>query len=173
PQPAPRSGYGGDASAQTARALGLEPWHADFPFAVELSPRMGGRWYDRSPRQALAQIVANLQGNCSRAAWEFACMFFERAPAAAVDLLAEAAEQSVTAPGLRPYLASIANALGRPGDEAAVPTLLRLLDHPDTAVASHAVTAMMTCGTPEVLAEVESRLHRVTVRAQCDWLRAV
>ncbi len=54
---------------------GFEVGHQDFPGAPDqphLSPRNPGKWYDRTRRQAIETVVANLQGNCSRDAWLFA-----------------------------------------------------------------------------------------------------
>ncbi|MGA0871154.1 MAG: hypothetical protein ACO3UM_19670 [Planctomycetota bacterium] len=48
---------------------GVRVWHEDFPGAPKrphVSPRRPGGFYDRTPRQAVEQVVANLQGNCSR-----------------------------------------------------------------------------------------------------------
>ena len=55
-----------------ANPLGFAVWHKDLPYEVPLSPQTTGHWYDRTRRQALDKVVANLQGNCSREAWEFA-----------------------------------------------------------------------------------------------------
>ena len=156
-----------------AKALGLTPWHADFPFETTLSPRVPGRWYDRSKRQALSQIVANLQGNCTQSAWQFARLFFENAAPGAAEVLVDAAEANFTAPGLSAFLENLADAMGRTKDEFAAPTLLRLASHPNTAVATRAVAAMMTCGNPETLRLAEQKLAGINLRAQADWLRAV
>ncbi len=169
-----QNGDGVEASKHDlAKALGLAPWHDDFPFEITLSPRVPGRWYDRSKRQALSQIVANLQGNCTQSAWTFARLFFENAPPGAAEVLADAAEASFTGPGLAAFLENLADAMGRTKDELAAPTLLRLASHPNTAVATRAVAAMMTCGNPETLRLVEPKLAGINLRAQADWLRAV
>lgn len=159
--------------AQQAKALGLSPWHADYPFEAPLSPRVPGRWYDRSSRQALAQVVANLQGNCTQSAWQFARGFFEQAPPAAVDLLETAADKHYLAQGLATYLENLADAMARMGDPALAPVLLRLADHPNEAVATRAVSALMSCGTPATLEEAEKKLGRLSLRASVDWLHAV
>jgi HEAT repeat protein len=156
-----------------AKALGLSSWHDDFPFPVHLSPRVPGRWYDRSKRQALAQIVANLQGNCTKPAWEFARMFFAAAPEGAAELLADAADKHFTAPGMAAFLENLADAMARTGDPAAAPALLRLMQHPNVAVGTRAVGALVGCGTRETLAAAEKELPRLNLRAYTDWLRAV
>src|SRR5688572_8671105 len=176
PEPArPAAGSNGDGppAAEQARVLGLTPWHADFPFEVALSPRRPGHWYDRSKRQALAQIVANLQGNCTQQAWHFARVFFNTAPAGAAELLADAAERNYTAQGLAPFMENLADAMACTRDESLAPVLLRLLDHPNSAVATSAATAMISCGTPDTLRDAEAKLAGATLRARCDWLRAV
>lgn len=163
-----------DPHADLAVRLGLTPWHADFPVAVELSPRMPGRWYDRTKRQALTKLVANLQGNCTANAWPHAKMFFENPPpAGAADLLADAAETNFTNPGLASYLENLADAMARVGDESLTPVLLKLLDHPNEAVAAKAMTGLAGCGTRQAVLDAEQRLDRVTLRARADWLRAV
>lgn len=166
-------GDGGPSVAQRAKALGLAPWHDDFPFEAALSPRVPGRWYDRTRRQALAQIVANLQGACTQDAWQFARMFFEHAPPEAVPLLEAAADEHYLDRGLASYLENLADAMTWMGDPELAPVLLRLADHPNTAVATRAVGALVTCGTPQTLMEAEKKLPRLTLRATCDWLRAV
>jgi len=174
PRPAATTdGDGADVAQAQAQVLGLAPWHDDFPFPVSLSPRVPGRWYDRSQRQALVQLVANLQGNCTQAAWQFARMFFDRAPAGSADLLAAAADEHYLDEGLAAYLENLADAMARVGDPALGPVLLRLIDHPKVNVATRAVGALTTCGTPETLRAVEPKLARLSMRATCDWLRAV
>jgi hypothetical protein len=157
-----------------AQALGIEPWHADFPAEIAMSPRMPGRWYDRTKRQALAKLVANLQGNTTAAAWPHAKMFFENpAPPGAAELLADAAESNYANQGLAAYLENLAEAMSRVGDVALSPTLVRLLDHPNEAVAARAMTGLASCGTREAVLDAEKRLDRISLRARADWLRAV
>ncbi|MEZ5965430.1 MAG: hypothetical protein R3F56_16475 [Planctomycetota bacterium] len=164
---------GVDATTQQAQAMGLTPWYRDFPLPVPLSPRQPGQWYGRSSRQALVQLVANLQGNCTQAAWQHARMFFDHAPPGAADLLMTAADEHYLDQGLAAYLENLADAMGRVGDPALVPVLLRLADHPKEAVGMRAIGALMTCGTPEGLRAAEPKLDRLSLRATCDWLRAV
>lgn len=164
---------GAEATTQQAHQMGLSPWYGDFPFPVTLSPRAPGRWYDRSSRQALGQLVKNLQGNCSQAAWQHARMFFDHAPPGSAELLAAAADENYLAQGLAAYLENLVDAMWRVGDPSLVPVLLRLADHPKEPVATRAIGALVTCGTPEGLRQAEAKLGRLSMRAACDWLRAV
>jgi len=67
--------------AGAANPYGFEVWYADYPVELPLSPQVPMSVYERSRRQALEQVAANLQGNVSRAAWQMAMDFFDRAPA--------------------------------------------------------------------------------------------
>lgn len=178
-------GDGGTAGGATAQGPGqtpgqgagnllrLSPWHRDFPFEIHMSPRVPGQWYGRTRRQALAKIVANLQGACTADAWQFAKFFFDRAPAGGAELLAMAADENFLAAGLGSYLENLAEAMARAGDAALAPALLRLLDHENLAVRSKAMSGLISCGTNETVLAAEKYLDKVSGRAHADWFRAV
>ena len=78
-QPAPATA-GGDAQAAApdGNPYRLQPFHTDFPVPLEYPPQ-NGREYDRTRRQMLERLVANL-GMARREAWQLATEFFWRGP---------------------------------------------------------------------------------------------
>ncbi len=169
----PAPGVAAVQGSAPANGLALTPWHADFPFDLHLSPRVPGQWYGHTRRQALAKIVANLQGACTADAWQFAKLYFDNAPAESAELLADAADRNFLAPGLASFLENLAEAMARTGDRALAPALLRLLDHDNVAVRSRAMSSLISCGTNDAVLAAEKYLDKVNGRARADWFRAV
>ena len=57
----------GSPQPTAANSYKLEPFHADFPIGLEYPPMLG-REYDRTRRQILERLAANLQGNVRKEA---------------------------------------------------------------------------------------------------------
>src|SRR5262245_35005577 len=82
------------SGAPPANPYNFADWHADFPAAIELPQHSITVTYERSRRQALEQVVANLKGNVRREVWHMAMEFFGRAPDDAIEALIQAMARS-------------------------------------------------------------------------------
>ena len=82
PAPAPAT-----SPTQNPARYGFATWHADYPVPLDLPTPNLAPVYQRSRRQALERVAANLQGNTRREVWLMATDFFARAPEDAVEVL--------------------------------------------------------------------------------------
>jgi HEAT repeat protein len=152
----------------------LAPYHADFPVALSYPP-MSGAEYDRTRRQILERLTANLQGNVRREAWLAATEFFWRAPEDAVAPLIEAMDRAFGNPALGDgdVVKNCIEAMGRMGNEAFDAPLRRALQHKNPSVQQAAFAALATCGKKETLRELAGAFPNMDGRARGAWLRGV
>ena len=173
-------GIGGDAvdpaaSAAATKPLGFEVWHADFPGAPEipyLSPRQPGRWYDRTPRQALESIAAKLQGNCSRDAWLMAKDFFSRIDPEDADVLVTTLDRAMQANDQTDLAENVVDAIGRARAPQAADALLRALEHQRMSIRNKAMIALRGSGTAEAVMTARRMFPVVDGRGIEGWIRA-
>ncbi len=173
------AGYAQDGPAPASLQAGgppnpyrLAPFHADFPIALEY-PNSYGREYDRTRRQVVEQLVANLQGNVRREAWQMAMEFFWRAPDDAVEPLIEAMDRSFGQPALQDVVRNCVEAMGKMSNERFDAALQRALEHKHSQVRQAAFTALGRSGTLQTLAKLERLFPQMDGRARGAWLTAV
>lgn len=166
PQPAPAR------AAQGANPYAVPDWHADWPVALDLPLRSPGRWYDRTRRQALERVVANLQGNVRRDVWLMATEFFDRAPADAVPALITAMDRAFANPATADVVRNTLDAMGRMADERCDDAIRRALEHPGIAVRQAAYAALTTSGKVETIKSTAPFFLQMDGRARASWLRA-
>lgn len=162
------------APTATANPYRLTPFHADFPVALEYPP-MSGAEYDRTRRQMLERLTANLQGNVRREAWLAATEFFWRAPEDAVAPLVEAMDRAFGNPALGDgdVVRNCIEAMGRMANEGFDAPLRRALQHKNPAVQQAAFAALATCGKKTTLRELAAAFPSMDGRARGAWLRGV
>ncbi|MBX3463498.1 MAG: HEAT repeat domain-containing protein [Planctomycetes bacterium] len=159
-------------AAATGNRYRLEPFHADFP--AELSyPHPHGRVYERTRRQMLQQVCANLQGNVRSEAWHMATEFFWRAPEDAVEPLVETMDRAFANPGLVDVVRNAVEAMGRMADEALEPALRRAAEHGNPGVRQAAFLSLAACARPATLRQMQGWFDHMDARARAGWLEAV
>ncbi|MBL8727555.1 MAG: HEAT repeat domain-containing protein [Planctomycetes bacterium] len=150
----------------------LEPFHADFP--AELTyPNRHGTGYDKTRRQILERLCANLQGNVRSEAWHMATEFFWRAPDDAVEPLVETMDRAFGSPALADVVKNCVEAMGRMANERLEPALRRAAEHANANVRQAAFQALATCGTPSTLRIMQGWLGLMDARSRAAWLEAV
>lgn len=149
----------------------LQPFHAGFPVALEY-PNHTGLEYDRSRRQALERVVANLSGNSRRQAWQFAMEFFWRAPADAREPLVEAMDRAFGNPSQDDIVKNTVEAMGKMADEGFDAALQRALEHKSVKVRQAALVALATSGKVSTLRNLFALFPQMDGRARTAWLRA-
>jgi HEAT repeat protein len=159
------------AASGAANPYALAPFHADFPVELEY-PARRGLGYDRTRRQMLTRVVANLQGNTSQRAWQMAMDFFWRAPEDAGELLIEAMDRSFGNPGLQDVVRNCVEAMGKMADERFDAALQRALEHKNAAVRQAALTALGTSGKVATVRGLYQHFPQMDARARTAWLRA-
>jgi hypothetical protein len=160
------------ATAAADNPYRLAPFHADFP--VELAyPHRHGRVYDRTRRQILAQLCANLQGNVRSEAWHLATEFFWRAPDDAVEPLVETMDRAFGNAALVDVVRNCVEAMGRMANERLEPALRRAAEHGNSGVRQAAFLALATCARPATLRTMQGWFDRMDARARGAWLEAV
>jgi HEAT repeat protein len=167
-------GSAGQAAQDPAAAnpYRLEPFHPDFPAALEYPPAIGLE-YVRTRRQILERLAANLQGNVRREAWLIATEFFWRAPDDAVEPLVEAMDRALADPALGDVARNCIEAMARMGREQFEAPLRRALQHKNPVVQQAAYAALAACGTPPTLRALAGEFAQMDGRAQAAWLRHV
>ncbi|MCU0864677.1 MAG: HEAT repeat domain-containing protein [Planctomycetes bacterium] len=158
----------------TANPYQLQPFHAEFPAALEYPPRHGGE-YDRSRRQILRRLAANLAGNVRREAWQLATEFYWRAPEDAVEPLIEAMDAAFgnAAAGDADVVRNCVEAMGKMGRVEFEPALKRALQHKNPAVVQSVMAALSTCAVPATLSGLAASFESMDSRTRDAWLRAV
>jgi hypothetical protein len=150
----------------------LTPFHPDYP--VELSyPPHHGQDYDRTRRQMLQQVAANLAGGGRREAWQAATEFFWRAPEDAIEPLTEAMDRAAANAALGDVVKNCVDAMGMMASPAFDGALRRALQHKNPVVVQAAFAALGTAGKPETLRELAPAFVQMEGRARGAWLRAV
>lgn len=169
----------GEAAAQPSPAVPrdgnpyrLEPFHADFPIALEY-PLRTGLEYDRTRLQMLERLAANLQGNVRRDAWLMAQEFFWRAPDDAVEPLVEAMDRAFGDPALGDVVKNCVEAMGRMANERLDAALRRALQHKNPNVQQAAFGALARSGKTTTLRELHGAFPRMEPRVQGQYLKAV
>ena len=160
------------AAPPAANPYRFEPFHADFPVALEYPPRLAAE-YDRTRLQILERLAANLQGNVRREAWLSAQEFFWHAPDDAVEPLVEAMDRAFGHPALGDAVKNTVEAMGRMANERLDPALRRALQHKNPNVQQAAFAALATSGTVATVRELAGAFTRMDMRAQGQWCRAV
>ena len=161
-----------DGTVRGANPYRLEPCHADFP--VELSwPNPHGRAYDRSRRQILERLCANLQGNVRKEAWHMATEFFWRAPDDAVEPLVATMDGAFGNPALLDVARNCVEAMGRMANPRLEPALRRAAEHASPKVHQAAFQALARCGTPATLREMHGWFPRMDAHARAAWIENV
>ncbi len=160
------------AVAQAPNPYGLKPFHQDFP--VDLSfPTVRGATYDRTRRQALERLAANLQGNVRREAWQFACGFFDHAPEDAAEPLMAAMDAAFGSPALNDAVKNCVEAMARMADPRFENALLRAVEHKAPVVRQAAFAALAVCGSDATLRRMAAWFPNMDARARTAWLGAV
>ncbi len=165
------------AAAQVApvrpeNPFGLEPFHADFPVPLTYPPSTG-REYQRTRRQALERVVANLQG-ARRDAWLMAMEFFWHAPEDAVEPLVEAMDAAFGNQSLGPdVVRNIVEAMGKMANPQFDAPLQRALEHTNPGVRQAALCALATSCQPATLRQMQAWFRQMDGRARTAWLRAL
>lgn len=149
----------------------LAPFVADFPVPLEYPPH-SGLDYDRTRRQILERLVANL-GMARREAWQMATEFFWRAPEDAIDPLIAAMDKAMGNPALVDIVKNSVEAMGRMGNPAFDAALRRALQHKHPAVVQAAFAALGASGKPETLRELAAAFPQMDTRSRAQWLRGV
>jgi len=149
------------------RTLGLDT----FPVPLSLAPVVSAR-YNRTRKQALDRLIANLEGVTTRDAWLFAKEFFWRAPDDAVAPLIDAMDRVLVAPARRTHLENIVEAMGRMANPGLAPALLRASVHSEVAVRGKAIKAMVRSGDERTVTQAGELLPSLSIRDQLSWLEA-
>lgn len=160
------------AGVATDNPYGLQPFHADFPVQLTYPPSTG-REYQRTRRQALARVVANLQG-ARREAWLMAMEFFWHAPEDAVEPLVEAMDAAIGNQSLGPdVVRNVVEAMGKMANPEFDAPLQRALEHPNAQVRQAALCALATSSRPATVRQMYAWFKQMDGRARTAWLRAV
>lgn len=169
-QAAPAAAPGATQPGQNP--YGLEPFHADFPVVLTFPPSTG-REYQRTRRQVLQRVVANLQG-ARREAWLLAMEFFWHAPEDAVEPLVEAMDAAFGNQSLGPdVVRNIVEAMGKMARPELDAPLQRALEHANTAVRQAALCSLATSSRLPTLRSMYGWFRQMDGRARTAWLRAV
>ncbi|HZN40093.1 MAG TPA: hypothetical protein VFD82_14905 [Planctomycetota bacterium] len=150
----------------------LEPFHADFPVELDYPPHSGLE-YDRTRRQMLERLAANLMGSGRKEAWMLATEFFWRAPEDAVEPLIEAMDRAFGKPGLADVVRNCVEAMGKMGREEFDSALQRAVEHSSDAVRQAAFSALATSGKVSTLSKMIAWFPQMDGRARQAFLRAV
>ncbi len=153
---------------------GVSVWHQDFPGYPKrphVSPRRPGGFYDRTSRQAVEQVVSNLQGNCSRDAWLFAKEFFGRVDEEDLDALIAALDRSLQVPSRLDLVENAIEALGRTGSARGGPALIRALEHPRVEIRNKVMQALSGAGDAETVRIAARMFDTVDGRGMEGWIR--
>jgi HEAT repeat protein len=168
-------GGGAAATAAPAPGAGFGVWHEDFPYQIRLSPDAGGKWYGRTRRQALEQIVERLEGSCTHEAWKAAQAYFRRAPAAAIGPLIAALDAAMQRPERADMVENTVEALGAMGryrDPAVTQALLRAFEHPKDGIRSKVMRALIIAGDAGSVRATQGVFGTVDRRDQVAWIEA-
>ena len=150
----------------------LQPFHADFPVELEYPPQSGLE-YDRTRRQMLARLAANLQGNVRRETWLMATEFFWRAPEDAVEPLIEAMDRVFGNPALGDVVKNCVEAMGKMAREDFDGALQRAVEHKNPAVRQAAYRALATSGKVSTLRTMFAWFPQMDGASRTAWLRAL
>lgn len=159
------------AEGPAANPYRLAPFHHDFPVQLEY-PNPYGLEYDRTRRQVLERLVANLQGNVRREAWQMAMEFFWRAPEDAVEPLVEGMDRWFGHP-VADVVRNCVEAMGKMRDERLDAALRRALEHPNEQVRQAALAALGRSGARGTVLELGKFFGRMDGRSRAAWLQAV
>jgi len=160
-------------SAPKPQRYAFETWREDYPVALELPTPNPAPVYQRSRRQALERVAANLQGNTRREVWLMATEFFGRAPDDAVEVLVAVMDRAFSQPMLIDVVRNALDAMGRMGRPEFDDALRRALEHPDSGVRQAAFAALSGAGSAEtVRSAFPLFLTGMDGRARTAWLRA-
>jgi hypothetical protein len=150
----------------------LEPFHADFPVELDYPPHTGLE-YDRTRRQILERLCANLMGSGRKETWLTATEFFWRAPEDAVEPLIEEMNRAFGKPGLADVVRNCVEAMGKMGREEFDSALLRAVEHSSDAVRQAAFAALATSGKPSTLKRMVAWFPQLDGRSRQAYLRGV
>jgi HEAT repeat protein len=166
-------------AAATPGAVNGDPyhfpdWRADFPTALDWPQRSNGGEYDRTRRQALTRLVANLKGNVRRQVWQMATEFFERAPKDAAPLLIEAVDRAlqVQSGDGADVVKNTVEAMGLMADERFDDALRRALEYPSDAVRQAVFSALSRSGKAETVRVTGAHFLQMDGKARHAWLHA-
>jgi HEAT repeat protein len=169
---------GGDAQAAGAQAAApdgnpyrLQPFHTDFPVPLEYPPQ-NGREYDRTRRQMLERLVANL-GMARREAWQLATEFFWRGPEDAVEPLIAQMDKAMANPALSDIVKNTVEAMGKMAQPEFDAALRRALTHKHPAVVQAAYAALATSGSEATLRQLATSFELMDARSRTQWLRSL
>ena len=150
----------------------LEPFHADFPVDLDYPP-YSGREYDRTRRQILERLCANLMGSGRKETWLTATEFFWRAPEDAIEPLIEAMDRAFGKQGLADMVKNCVEAMGKMGREEFDSALQRAVEHSSDAVRQAAFSALATSSKVSTLQKMVAWFPQLDGRARQAFLRAV
>lgn len=160
------------APAAPSNPYNLSPFEKDFP--VDLTwPSQRGLVFDRTRRQILEQIAANLQGNVRREAWQFATEFWWHAPEDAIEPLVAAMDRAFGNPALNDVVKNCVEAMGRMAHEGLEPALLRAIEHKNPVVRQAAFVSLAKAATPATLRKMGAWFQHMDFHATGAWVTAV
>jgi HEAT repeat protein len=161
------------APKDPANRYRFEAWYSDYPVELQLPQQFPQQVYERSRRQALEKVVANLQGNVSRESWQMAMEFFRRAPADAVQPLIEAMDRNFGKPSMQDFVKHCVEAMGQLGGEECDEALRRALEHPSEKVRYAVFTSLGGAGSLDTIRRTFPLfLSGMDGHARRGWLRA-
>jgi len=150
----------------------FKPFQAGFPTVLEYPPMLA-REFERSRRQVLRQLAANLSGNCSKETWQIATEFFWRAPEDAVDPLIEVMDEAMGNKALGDVVRNCVQAMGKMANPEFDSALRRALQHKNPAVRHSAYAALGSSGTEATLKALKADFIHMDGRARQAWLGSV
>ena len=148
----------------------LEPFHPDFPVALQY-PTPRNVEYERTRRQLLERIVANLQGGGSYESWQTATEFFWSGPEEIVEPLIEATDAAIGDPSKQDMVRNCLEAMGRMANPVFDEVLRRALESRTEKVRQAAFCALGSSGAPATLRAVFPVWGQLDARARLAWLR--
>jgi HEAT repeat protein len=169
--PAPRSTPPAPARVKE-NPYAFADWRKDWPVPLEYPQPSSMQVYERSRRQALEHVVANLQGNGRREIWQMATEFFWRAPEDAVDPLIAQMDRAFSQPSLGDLVDNTVEAMGKMAREDFDDPLRRALEHPNESVRQAAFGALARSGTVATLRWSFTVLPQMDVRGRQAWLHS-
>lgn len=158
------------APAAATNPYHLEPFYPDFPVALTF-PTPRGIEFERTRRQLLQRIVANLQGAGTYESWKTATEFFWNGPDEVVEPLIEAMDSAIGDPSKQDIVRNCLEAMGRMANEAFDAPLRRALESKADKIRQAAFGALGTSGSPATLKSLFPVWGQMDGHARQSWLR--
>src|SRR5262249_17238136 len=128
--------------------------------------------YERSRRQALEHLVADLQGNVRREVWQMATEFFWRAPDDAIEPLIAQMDRAFGQPSMADLVHNTIDAMGKMAREEFDDPLRRAVEHGNETGRQAAFVALARSGTLATIRWAYGVLPQMDARGRQGWLHA-